>query len=519
MRRADRLAFTIAYAAWLFGILAFFIPAATWNPVSRFNLTRALVERGSLQVDPYVESTGDRSLVNGHWYSDKPPVVGVLAAPAYAVVRVAQRIRGVEPDFEAYGTEKTPALRVTPNQAFQQGLYVSSLFTSGIAGIAVALLAFELLKRRTTTRRAFLGSALAVLGTPILGYATSLYGHVPAAAFVLGAIVCLDTRGQRPPDGLPSPRRLRIAGACIGLTAGTEYLVAIPAALLAVWFLAITPGPARWRAFLNIAVGGAVPVLFVAGYHTAVFGAPWRTGYSFETQPEFVAGHAAGLMGIRLPHFEGLFGLTLSVRRGLFYVSPVLALGLVFLARTIWRHRDWALGAGLSVLLALLALNAGYYMWWGGAAAGPRHLIPGMAFLAAGIAFLPSYGRPWLGRIVVLVALASALNAFAIALVGVEAPERGDVLRDFAWARMGAGRIAAMNGASNLGLKVGLPAVGSVIPLLAWVAVGFAYLWRQLAQGDARTRFAPGMARVARRRLPPSEQRGTLPRRSRTATR
>jgi hypothetical protein len=200
-------------------------------------------------------------------------------------------------------------------------------------------------------------------------------------------------------------------------------------------------------------------------------------------------------------------------------VSPVLALGLVFLARTIWRHRDWALGAGLSVLLALLALNAGYYMWWGGAAAGPRHLIPGMAFLAAGIAFLPSYGRPWLGRIVVLVALASALNAFAIALVGVEAPERGDVLRDFAWARMGAGRIAAMNGASNLGLKVGLPAVGSVIPLLAWVAVGFAYLWRQLAQGDARTRFAPGMARVARRRLPPSEQRGTLPRRSRTATR
>jgi hypothetical protein len=71
MRRPDRRAFTIAYAAWLFGIFAFFIPPATWNPVSRFNLTRALVERGSFQVDPYASSTGDRAFVAGHWYSTR----------------------------------------------------------------------------------------------------------------------------------------------------------------------------------------------------------------------------------------------------------------------------------------------------------------------------------------------------------------------------------------------------------------------------------------------------------------
>jgi hypothetical protein len=490
MRRADRRAFTIAYAAWLFGILAFFIPAATWNPVSRFNLTRALVERSSLRVDPYVESTGDRALVNGHWYSDKPPVVALLATPAYAVVRVAHLLRGVEPDFEAYSTPKTPAVRVKPNQAFQQGLYVSSLFTSGIAAIAVGLLLFELLRRRTTMRRAFFGSALAVLGTPILPYATSLYGHVPAAAFVLGAIVCLDGRGQRLSGGVPSPARLRIAGACIGLAAGSEYLVAIPAALIVVWFLFVVPAPARFRAFLDIALGGALPVLFVAGYHTHVFGAPWRTGYSFETQPEFVAGHSAGLMGIRLPRLEGLFGLTFSLRRGLFYISPVALAGLIFVVVRVSRKRDWALGAGLSVLAALLAMNAGYYMWWGGAAAGPRHLIPGMAFAAAGVAFLPTLGRPWLGRVIGVLAAVSVLNALAIALVGVEAPERGDVLRDFVWARMRAGRIADLSGASNLGLKVGLTRVGSVVPLVVWVIVGYLYLLRQLSLGRATARHA-----------------------------
>lgn len=488
MKRADRRAFTLAYAAWLIGIFAYFIPAATWNPVSRFNLTRALVERGSLRVDPYVASTGDRALVNGHWYSDKAPVVAVLAVPAYAAVRVVQSLRGVRPDFEAYSTARTPAVRVTPNQAFQQGLYVASLSTSGVAGAALGVLMFELLRRRGTVRRALLGSALGVLGTPVLGYATSFYGHVPAAAFVLGAIVCLDGRGQRFDDETPPRSRIRIAGACLALASGSEYLVTLPAAVVAVWFLTTLPAPLRLRAFGDLLVGGALPALLVAGYHTAVFGAPWRTGYSFETVPEFVAGHSGGFMGLRLPHLEGLFGLTFGVRRGLFYVSPVAALGLVLALRRTIRCRDWAMGAGLAVLGVLLLLNAGYYMWWGGAAVGPRHLIPGMVFLAAGVAFLPAFGRPWLGRVLVLLAVVSVLNALAIAFVGVEAPEHGDVLREFVWARMRSGRIAALSGASNLGLKMGLPAVGSVLPLLAWVVAGFLYLDRQVRGAGAPRR-------------------------------
>jgi hypothetical protein len=488
MRRPDRRAFTIAYAAWLFGIFAFFIPPATWNPVSRFNLTRALVERGSFQVDPYASSTGDRAFVAGHWYSDKAPVVGILAVPAYAAVRGVQLLKGVRPEFEAWSTEKIPAARVIPNRAFQQGLYVSSLFTSGIAGIAVALLMFELLRRRTTTARAFLGSAVGVLGTSVLPYATSFYGHVPAAAFILGAIVCLDARGQRFATGLVSTMRLRIAGACLALAAGTEYLVAIPAALLGASYVLVVARRRRVKVLIELGLGGVVPALFVAAYHTVVFGAPWRTGYSFETVPEFVAGHASGFMGIHLPRLEGLLGLTISERRGLFYVAPIALPALIFALRAVIRRRDWAVGAGLGVLGVLLALNAGYYMWWGGAAAGPRHLIPGMAFLGAGVALLPAVGRRWTAPALLLLGTISVANAFAIALVGVEAPERGNLLRDFVWARMGAGRIASLNGASNLGLEMGLSPVESVIPLLAWLLVGFLYLYGQLRRGTARAR-------------------------------
>jgi hypothetical protein len=154
--------------------------------------------------------------------------------------------------------------------------------------------------------------------------------------------------------------------------------------------------------------------------------------------------------------------------------------GLVLALRRALRCRDWAVGAGTSVLLVLLMLSAGYYMWWGGAAAGPRHLIPGVAFLAAAVVFIPLIGRPWSVRAIVVLAGASILNALATALVGVEAPERGDVLRDFVWARMQAGRIAGLSGASNLGLKAGLSAMGSVLAIVAWVALGYVYLNRQL---------------------------------------
>jgi hypothetical protein len=487
MRRADRRAFVIAYGAWLLGLFAYFIPPATWNPVSRFNLTRAVVEHASIRVDPFVGSTGDRAHVNGHWYSDKAPVVAVLAVPAYAAVHGYQRLRGVSPAFEAYGTPKTPALRVVPNHAFQQGLYVATVFTSGIAGVAVGLLMFELLRRRTTSRRAFTGSLAAVLGTSIFPYATSMYGHVPAAALVMAGIACLDSRGLRHPV---SNGRLRGAGACLALAAGSEYLVAIPAAVVGAWFVLVAPRDRRLHALLQIALGGLVPALLVAGYHTVAFGAPWRTGYSFETQPEFVRGHASGVMGIHAPRLDGLWGLTVGVRRGLFYVAPLTLIGIVFALRNTWKRRDWAFGAGLAVLGILLFLNAGYYMWWGGASAGPRHLIPGMAFAAAGIAFYSRARQPWLAPVVLALAALSVANAVAIALVGVEAPERGDLLRDFVWKRIADGRIAALPGASNLGMQMGLSPIASVLPLLAWLGFGVLYLRRQIRQGSARVRYA-----------------------------
>jgi hypothetical protein len=170
----------LAYALWLFGVFAYFIPAATWNPVSRFSLTRAIVEERSLRIDRYVDSTGDRAFFDGHWYTDKAPVPALLAVPAYAALHALQTVRRQAPDFQATGTPESPARHVTVNTAFARGLYVCSASTASLAGALLGVLVFEVLRRRFGGRTALVASAATMLGTPILPYATSFYGHVVA---------------------------------------------------------------------------------------------------------------------------------------------------------------------------------------------------------------------------------------------------------------------------------------------------------------------------------------------------
>jgi hypothetical protein len=81
-----------------------------------------------------------------------------------------------------------------------------------------------------------------------------------------------------------------------------------------------------------------------------------------------------------------------------------------------------------------------------------------------------------------LLAVMSTLNMLAIAAVGLEAPERGDVLLDFVYPRLLEGRIAMLSGASNLGLELGLVRAASLIPLLAWLILGGYVLARQVGE-------------------------------------
>jgi hypothetical protein len=463
--------FCLALGIWLLGCFAYFVPAATWNPVSRFDLTRAIVEQHTFMIDEYVDDTGDRSFANGHWYTDKAPVPSLAAVPPYALFASWQRFRGERLEYSVVSTPRMPAMRVSVNGSFARALYVCSVVTAGAGTAIIGVLLFLFLVRRFSPKAALFGTVVTILGTPLFPYATSFYGHAVAGAFLVAALYLLLAE----PQVAPGSSRVRLAGLCLVLAAGSEYIVVLPAAVVAGAFLATSDG--RARRVVDLGAGAALPLLVIAAYHTACFGAPWRTGYSFLVRPEFVRGHASGFLGLHLPTSGGLYGILFGPERGLFFLSPVTALAFGFGAARALRRTDRAATTVMAAFVVLMLANGGYYMWWGGAAAGPRHLVPVIGFLAFGLA------AAWESRaapLAVVLAAVSIANALVLTGVGLEAPDHGDALFDYAYHRLAAGEIAALPGASNLGLRLGLARAASLGPLLVWLLLGARFLFRRV---------------------------------------
>jgi hypothetical protein len=65
----------------------------------------------------------------------------------------------------------------------------------------------------------------------------------------------------------------------------------------------------------------------------------------------------------------------------------------------------------------------------------------------------------------------------ALTAVGLEAPESGNVLFDYALARLSRAEVSALPSATNLGLLLGLPPLLSLVPWFVWLVLVGRVLW------------------------------------------
>jgi hypothetical protein len=89
-----------------------------------------------------------------------------------------------------------------------------------------------------------------------------------------------------------------------------------------------------------------------------------------------------------------IYEVLIGPYRGLLPLAPVFAvapIGLALLARA--RDRRLPLLIAGAIALAYVLLNVSYHFWEGGWFVGPRHLTPGLPFLALGLAPLWDRGR------------------------------------------------------------------------------------------------------------------------------
>ncbi len=480
-------------AGALFVLLAatygYFQSAAQWNENSRFDLTRSLVERGRLDIDPYHRNTQDKARFRGHYYCDKAPGASVFGAVGYSLFYGFRRLAGKESPRQWI---RHPAGWVDPrtgrrhrysimgyNPAYRRGLAFANLTANVIpTALAVSLLFFVLVVRYRRSLQAALFASLAYgLGSLALPYSTLFYGHQLAASLLVGGWALWELSGQR--KGALSGWLRRVGtGLLLAAAVATEYTVAPAAALMGLWML--WKAGERGRTLAGLVLG-ALPIgLALGGYHWACFGSPFSVGYQHLVDPVFAKGMGQGLLGVRSPDPAVAVALLVGPHRGLLFQTPVLV--LAFLGLLWWwrgTRSSWVAVVAL-VFGYYWMLNASYYMWDGGAALGPRHMIPALGLLAAATAWAyPTGGKPIdrAGRIASwAVAGWSTANMLAATAVGPEAPLGvADPLADYVWPHFVSGRLAHTQGSSNFGLLLGLPGLWSLVPLFVlWALAG---LW------------------------------------------
>ncbi len=483
---------------------AYFMPAPAANEISRFSLVRALVERGTVDIDPWAALTPDTARRGAHVYSDKAPGAALLATPAYALylAGVARTGAPAPAAVKASTLEEAVSRRFREdagdpwlfNAAFRRGIYVCNLATNALAGALLVGLFLMILGRwGVPPRVALVHAATLGGGTLIFAYSTTFFGHVLAATGLFLAFSWLDRDDE--PVAKAGPRSLRLAFGA-GLATGAAILCELPCLLalpIFVAMLATGPQAALRKQRLGAFVIGLVPPLLMLGvYQTVAFGGPLATGYAHVSHPIFAAGMQKGLLGVSWPRPSVLLEILIGRSRGLLILSPVLAFALVGLWRGIRRPptRRRALIA-TAMVVAFALLNAGYYMWWGGAAIGPRHMIPGLPFLALGLAWLPGLGG--LPRLVwgVLAGL-SIVNQLGAVAVSPLAPPAVDLLFGYVYGHIFRGEIAIASGSANLGMVLGLPGLLSLVPLLGLWLLGALNVLGALPSGtgDARASSA-----------------------------
>jgi hypothetical protein len=431
----------------------------TQDPVSHNTLCRAamtanLVQHGRVDINGYDEFTRDKAFNEGDYYCDKAPGMSFLAAPAaFAFTRVVEIGPG-----EVYGRTWTIFM------------YLMALTTSGALCLIAAVLLFHELFRRTGQLGGALVGALAFgLGTPVWGWATSMFSHAAAAALLVIGFLTLD-RARR---GEQRPLLFAVlAGLALGGAVAVEYTAFVPAVIIG----AACALASDWRRPLGVislfAASALAALLALApamAFHAVAFGSPFTTGYAYTVE---FTGHHSGLFGIGAPRLDVIGALLVSPDRGLIWYAPV-ALAAAWAVGRMMGRSELRLVSIVTLLIAAwyLLMNAGFEYWEGGASTGPRYLTPALGFAAIALGLAWPLLHVWERRAsVALLGLSIVIN-FACAAV--------DMTAGGLWERIVPSLLAGDLRHTMSYLVIGQPSLLHLaLPLLAAAALGW-LIWRE----------------------------------------
>jgi len=383
----------------------------SFNDRSRMAAIESLVHRGTWIIDESPFSrTGDRIFVDGHFYSDKPPLLSFIASGVYAVLHDGFHLT-LDAGWCDFDQRPCHCRALCSKQSGDDPDWAYYLLTLALVGLPSALM---LALFYHVTGRFGLDNPAALLLTATLGLATQIFpystvfnSHIPATACLLAGFYALlrSQQGDR-----NAHRWLFAAGLLSALASAFDLGVGL--------FFVTFFGYAAWRGiaqagatkevverasgqgrlrppgttalptllttFARIVerlpwayvLGGLLPIILTAILDYRIVGNPlppyfYTPGYDYPGSrfPQTVAGN-------RGPENVLTYGLRLLFGdHGLFAFNPVL-LWAVAAVVWIWRDRRNQMRSAAALVGLTGSLFALYFILstdnFGGAAYGPR---------------------------------------------------------------------------------------------------------------------------------------------------
>ena len=391
----------------LFLVLATHSNYGGWNDTSRLGMVEAIVEHGRLWVDgtEMGRKSGDVCMIDGHYYSDKPPATALLAVPVYA-------------------TEV--GLGVSFRTMLPRAYYWTTLLTIGLTTL-LGLIALERFLRRFVPDPRWRALTIVGLGLGSLNtaYSVTFSNHPPSATALLVGLLLI-WAWRRFDAGLAS---LATGGLFVGLATAADHGAAfyVPFLLLyAAW--PSTPRPLMAALVLGAAV--AVPLAGYAAYAYALSGSPLPLSLQprlFDYPGSYFAANSGHLAGSSLPHASladllAYAWLCLLGARGLFSHTPILLFVVIGMLR-LGLDPTYPRRAEVGLVLAPTILLVLYYLLTsanpGGNSYGVRWFC---LFIPLLFVFLADAYGTLRGRITRAVFWVAYVLSFPLALIGALDP-------------------------------------------------------------------------------------------------
>jgi hypothetical protein len=307
------------------------------NDLSRFATAESLVERGTFIIDdsPF-GGTVDRIMLDGHYLSTKPPVMPVLMAAEYWILKHVFRL-----DFADADELKVLFKVITFTFCGLPFVITCFLFRRGLHWFVPS----------STACLAMLFACC--FATEMTGYAVTLTNHLPGAAILFGAFLL--SIGLVHDRVSPGPANFVIAGFLAGLLPTFE----LPGAVFSVfcWLYLLRRSPRQTLAWFTL---GALPPLLFHFLLTYLSTGSIIPVYMRSELYQFEGSYWVNPQGIdamREPKGRYFFNLLLG-HHGLFLVWPVFLVSLISTLQALVKRsfplRQEVLGVGLFVAYSIV---------------------------------------------------------------------------------------------------------------------------------------------------------------------